>query len=1475
MATKSLVPQDPKVREITFYSGSNPLQVCDHRLNQVSQDVHSVAVNSRFQKILREKIHTSPDNVTPIFFVLEEERVVVIDRSNLENGPTEIRIDEFDPEVQKSIHSVLHKANEVWSGCGPCARETEVKTLRERVQHLEGQLQSQQEAFQLERQEFNMIMQRKDSELKRAQVIIQQQQETLSDQQRQIQELNSKIESLTLTIEDLTKRNESLLEQNATQIKTYEDRLSAARQELEQVRQEASSSSEKVKAASSSIEESLREEIHKLESKVVILEKARDNLSSTHAKKLNELQDSHRETLEEKTILLLKLAEELANTKSLLETTTERLERDLANSKESAQNAETSHRLELEKRDAEIEDLKRKIQSFQIEQERKILSLTQNHQAEISSRKQELAEVQEALSKKEAQLEALVTTHKEELDRAEKALLSIVERQEKTVPELEESLGKIESLTREIADLRASQEVSKQKHAKGIEELHIAHTAKLQGKKQELDALQAELTEALKKAFDLQVASLTKEHARVLEEMKSKLNSLESDYQKATTELLKLKKEKEELLAAQKSLVANTEASPADNKKLLEAISEMSQLLASCEGHVSELEQAIEANQAQQLSLQESYAEEFDSLQEQYAETFHDLQATLTVTEIQRKKAADLNRTLTSDIDRYKLSAQMTALEIQELRTNIKILEDVLSNSSPSPYDSIESLNESHRLELLSNEARIEELENDLEREEAISSELRARFREEIPAMVKLHEIQLAHIKSTCAARIEDLERVSRDLEEKLSSLQKAHAAQIESLQSTHAASDEKSQVAFEKKIKELKTKQYQEICQIRLAHDKDLRILNTKYERVLQDKDILLQQRYDRSIRYQEELEEVRATGQENMRAVAEFFEKEIKSLLSEIWDLNTRLKFSEAWDLKTLSKLSEVSEQLLRLQELYDSEKAKFADAIEKIKGIDERSLEAQEDLIRAYRSQTDKIKEHLNSLIQDSVVPTIKVKQNAEVQSLQKNVSELRQSIASKEDELTALQNKHLLTLQEQRLEAQTIIGSLEARIAVLSDENAELTSSFESQLQARDILHKEEIERKDAEITSLKGSLASLLEESQQELASIREQMEELQPQILQLQSDRDALLADKKKLLQHLQTCIAKLHERSQDKSLAKELAQVELRELANTDDFETIRTILDLSFNSISASHSSNNEDTDISLDDESKRFLSEKQEIARLQQTIDEFSAREEGLVSRHRFLEQQHQELIEAHATLEQLYMEQVETVERKQKLLTGALIKVKKHGTNVGELQIRIKLLEEHISSSIEESDVLESLRKQVQAQKTEIECLNDQIITDNDYFWTEAQKCLAALESEKRKVKKLEARNAELLEALEQKDYEAIFEESYNRDRRRELDKLRSKVQTIDKLETKNAALSEQVTQLLEEGEAAEEYLIKYDALIAEAQFLRVQVAENALDKDTISRLEKENLILETRITSLTYELDVLSKELKRHRLILSA
>ncbi|NNM43603.1 MAG: hypothetical protein HKM07_04605 [Chlamydiae bacterium] len=404
MAITTLVPQSPAVRDITFYSGRAPLQVCEYRLNQVSQDVHSVAVNARFQKVLREKIHATSDKVSPVFFVLEEERVVVIDRDDLENGPTEIGIEEFDRDIQDSIHAVLRKANQVWSGCRPCNTEVEVKTLRERVQLLEGQLESRSESFEREKLELQQ-----HAERQRLQLL--QMHTTILEQGVRLQQFSVIIEQQKAVIQRQVTELQQAKAHFQSQIQELQVQHNAELEGKDSVIQQLQQELQKLKAAALVDKET----IERLTQELTQLQQEHDELKSLHARQIEELTQKHASNLETKEARIRELESELQETKRLLETTTEELV-----------NLKKAHATELAVKNQEIQDLTEKLSLVQLELENvraqlaRALEMNQSNSQEIQASAAEkdaqISQLQKQLRESEQEKALLTTTHKEEIE---------------------------------------------------------------------------------------------------------------------------------------------------------------------------------------------------------------------------------------------------------------------------------------------------------------------------------------------------------------------------------------------------------------------------------------------------------------------------------------------------------------------------------------------------------------------------------------------------------------------------------------------------------------------------------------------------------------------------------------------------------------------------------------------------------------------------------------------------------------------------------------------------------------------------------------------------------------------------------------------------------------------------------------------------------------------------------------------------
>uniref|UniRef100_A0A8C5HB82 GRIP domain-containing protein n=1 Tax=Gouania willdenowi TaxID=441366 RepID=A0A8C5HB82_GOUWI len=730
--------------------------------------------------------------------------------------------------------------------------------------------------------------------------------ETLEMKEEEIAQLRSRLQQVTTQIEDLQEQKEKSEKSAFEELERalgVAQRAEEARKQLqgqleEQVRQ--------VEKASDEERKTLQQELTNVKQEVVAI------MKKSSEEKVAHLEMLHSEAMlakdEEMTASINKAVEQCKEELALL---AKEREQQVSLALEDAELQKTAIKTEADN----------KLKEIQLE-----LELTRTVSQDESSPSKELSSQLEELKKKHRQqISELEEKHQEQL---EKHKVTLTQQQDAVLQELEvKHRAEMEALLKE-------KELEFQAH---VIDMSQKTMEKLDAKQAELEALSAELSDALKCKQQLEetLLSAEKAHGIAQRENEKKLHDLELQH---GVELANIKEQNEQSVGGvEKTLKEELNAL---NIVLREKEKEITQL-AFKEKALHCMEQNLEMKTKEYEALQESFL-----LSQQEASSL-------------KESNEHLNK-IAQEIDHYKkdMAALEQQLEVvktdcQQKEKSLQELEHQVQETKRELLEREKSLNEELNI-------KVEEqtlLQKELKNKTAFEAELK-NAKAEIEAKLKSQESKMEKWKQKAK---EMQEKFKSKLQQSEENMKKELAKKDKELQEKEQQVQEKivemaqnSSQGLSNAVSELQSNHMEELEKLYAAHKHVMEELESRWHEKLGHQEEELMEKHSLSL--QEKCQELEEMSQQLSRS-----RMENEQVLSEINDLKEGLAIRET----TVQKLQEeLNEAALKLENLSQGE-ALLKEQIESAERNLNQALNERNSLQDKLNTTKEKSKEKLSSL------------------------------------------------------------------------------------------------------------------------------------------------------------------------------------------------------------------------------------------------------------------------------------------------------------------------------------------------------------------------------------------------------------------------------------------------------------------------------------------------------------------------------
>ncbi|XP_051791732.1 golgin subfamily A member 4 isoform X2 [Erpetoichthys calabaricus] len=950
--------------------------------------------------------------------------------------------------------------------------------------------------------------------------------ETLEIKEEEIVQLRSRLQQSTAELQELKEQKEKV-EKSA--FEELEKALSTTNKVEEETRRQLKAQMEaQIKAIEASSEEerkSLQQELTRVKQEVVgIMKKSSED-------RIVEIEKVHSETLASR-------EEEL---KLRLETREAEFQELMRMELEKCRNEYTHMIQDKEQQSAlALEELELQKSALQSQSESKLRDMQEEMEA-LRTKVLELESFQAMASEGAVQLEAEKDRHQEEHKVKIEEQYKELEKVRKESEEKQEALQQEHcSVLKELQDkhqqLEASlKEKESQFHAH-IEEMNQKTLEKLDVKQMELEALSAELSEALtaRTFLEAQVSGLSKTIESMKVEYERKLEQETSHY---IAELNGLKTQHEQSLGGMektlKEELNNLKMVLEDREKQLEVLQlkEQKQIEYSekaCQESTLKLEEIANCHRNQlQGALDEKRVveEQYQKLEQQLEELRENLKNVLSEKESLIEASAKLKQ-LDCEVESYKSRVQVQEKTLAEIQTD--------SDQKMS------SLQSQHAVEIGDLQHHVEELKRNLEQEKnSVADMLEEQLQQKKMFTLKfdeqhsMHEQRLDATKTEYENKIRVLEGKMDKIKQKAKEMQekfKQRLSEQESNLKEELGKRQKEMIEKEKNYNEKMTQMAKAssaglsdaVSQLDSAQKEQMENLQAAHRRELED----LNEDWRKKLKHQEEqmVEKHESEQQEKVLELKEVKEKleslqeEKERFLQEVNRLREDLVIRETTVQKLQTELKEAAGQVETLSK---------GDAMlkEQLEGIEKNLSQAlserntlQDQLVNMEDESKNKINELMRKLEQaNEEIVTLKDLHSRDGADHQKVLDEKVLEIQTREEEFKKL----LLRLYNE------VCSKLEISVAELCDKfNLRLRSLNERIIgnQKRTLLLKDNILSKQDRIHCLEEHLQNqatekgLLDDSLQQKMC---QLQEKENQIKALEVEKDSLKEDSSRCLQSL------------------------------------------------------------------------------------------------------------------------------------------------------------------------------------------------------------------------------------------------------------------------------------------------------------------------------------------------------------------
>ncbi|XP_030317529.1 centrosomal protein of 112 kDa [Calypte anna] len=682
------------------------------------------------------------------------------------------------------------------------------------------------------------------------------------------------------------------------------------------------------------------------------------------------------------------------------------------------------------------------------------------HEEKLTLQKKHDVEVQKILDRKNDEIEVLKSVYKTKQNESEE-----------TIRKLQK---KVQTVVRELQIVREAKE-------KQIEELKKMCEQSNDSLNNEWEKrLHNTVAEMEKKNFTLQKKH-TENMQELLEDTNARLSKMEEDY---LEQLNSTNQTVRKLEARVQQLTVEVENSNLQRQKL-------SQERSDAEQRYQTLYSELQAVKARYSSLQKDK----DHIIQQYEENMQQLQS---------KCDTDINFIK----QEHALSAAKASDTIEELQQNVSLLKQQLQDLEDQRQQQLRDQDYKLQQDKLHferiYEKQIHDIQSDLEKEKEDAQKkirkLRESLKEKEEQLSRVTEVQRLQAQQADAA-LEEFKRQVELKSEKVYAEMKEQMEQVEADLSRSKLLREKQSKEFSWQLEELKQRYEQQIVELKLEHEQEKTHLFQQHNA---EKDALVRD-HGREIEKREKL--LRAAMAQHESQTQESRKRDAQV----ICDLENQVcKLRE----ELIQVDAQRKQQLLELKHQWEEEKQRAARdheaAVNKLKAEAEimtlhlkklHTAETEKALDKAHSRLKQTEKEYSQKLAKSSQI-----------------IAELKTTISSLTEESSRQQLAAEQRLQEvvQKLEdkKQQLITDNERALKVLQDE----VDSYRIQARAAEkLLQRKELEtheqithiRQEYE-TTLKGLMpASLRQELEDTIVSLRSQVNILQNTVCVLQEERDA------------------------------------------------------------------------------------------------------------------------------------------------------------------------------------------------------------------------------------------------------------------------------------------------------------------------------------------------------------------------------
>ncbi|XP_028324611.1 golgin subfamily A member 4 isoform X3 [Gouania willdenowi] len=741
--------------------------------------------------------------------------------------------------------------------------------------------------------------------------------ETLEMKEEEIAQLRSRLQQVTTQIEDLQEQKEKSEKSAFEELERalgVAQRAEEARKQLqgqleEQVRQ--------VEKASDEERKTLQQELTNVKQEVVAI------MKKSSEEKVAHLEMLHSEAMlakdEEMTASINKAVEQCKEELALL---AKEREQQVSLALEDAELQKTAIKTEADNKLKEIQLELELTRTRILELESSVDKVSQD---ESSPSKELSSQLEELKKKHRQQISELEEKHQEQL---EKHKVTLTQQQDAVLQELEvKHRAEMEALLKE-------KELEFQAH---VIDMSQKTMEKLDAKQAELEALSAELSDALKCKQQLEetLLSAEKAHGIAQRENEKKLHDLELQH---GVELANIKEQNEQSVGGvEKTLKEELNAL---NIVLREKEKEITQL-AFKEKALHCMEQNLEMKTKEYEALQESFL-----LSQQEASSL-------------KESNEHLNK-IAQEIDHYKkdMAALEQQLEVvktdcQQKEKSLQELEHQVQETKRELLEREKSLNEELNI-------KVEEqtlLQKELKNKTAFEAELK-NAKAEIEAKLKSQESKMEKWKQKAK---EMQEKFKSKLQQSEENMKKELAKKDKELQEKEQQVQEKivemaqnSSQGLSNAVSELQSNHMEELEKLYAAHKHVMEELESRWHEKLGHQEEELMEKHSLSL--QEKCQELEEMSQQLSRS-----RMENEQVLSEINDLKEGLAIRET----TVQKLQEeLNEAALKLENLSQGE-ALLKEQIESAERNLNQALNERNSLQDKLNTTKEKSKEKLSSL------------------------------------------------------------------------------------------------------------------------------------------------------------------------------------------------------------------------------------------------------------------------------------------------------------------------------------------------------------------------------------------------------------------------------------------------------------------------------------------------------------------------------